>query len=247
MGKAADISNEDDKVPVKAADISNEDYKVPVKVADISNQEMKVSAKSNVTPEKKSHEVENKVCPSNTDIPRLPASRSDVLARINEKKADDKALVKAADISNEDDKVPVKAADISKQKMKVPVKAADISKPEMKVPAKFNVTPEKKSHEVETKVYPSSPDVSTRTNGKKADDKALVKATDISKDDDKAPVKAADISKQEMKVPAKSNDTPEKKSHKVDTKIFPSNSDIPSPPTKKSDVSTNTPDKSKHL
>merc|ERR1712087_805802 len=212
MGKAADISNEDDKVPVKAADISNEDDKVPVKAADISNQEMKVPAKSNVTPEKKSHEVENKVCPSNTDIPRLPANRSDVLARINEKKADDKALVKAADISNEDDKVPVKAADISKQKMKVPVKAADISKQEMKVLAKSNVTPEKKSHEVETKVSPCNPDiprlpanrsdVSTRTNGKKADDKALVKA--------------ADISKQEMKVPAKSNGTPEKKSHKVD-------------------------------
>merc|ERR1712083_1233631 len=99
------------------------------------------------------------------------------LARINEKKADDKALVKAADISNEDDKVPVKAADISKQKMKVPVKAADISKQEMKVLAKSNVTPEKKSHEVETKVCPSNTDiprlsanrsnVSTRINGKK--------------------------------------------------------------------------------
>merc|ERR1712087_753871 len=134
MGKAADISNEDDKVPVKAADISNEDDKVPVKAADISKQEMKVPAKSNVTPEKKSHEVENKVCPSNTDISRLPANRSDVSTRINGKKADDKALVKAADISKADDKALVKAADISKQDDKVPVKAADISKQEMKVP-----------------------------------------------------------------------------------------------------------------
>merc|ERR1712083_1053572 len=103
-----------------------------------------------VTPEKKSHEVETKVCPSNTDIPRLSANRSNVSTRINGKKADDKALVKAADISKDNDKVPVKAADISKQDDKVPVKAADISKQEMKVPVKSNVTPQKKSHEVDT-------------------------------------------------------------------------------------------------
>merc|ERR1712083_1177466 len=146
-----------------------------------------------------------------------------------------KAPAKAADNSKEDDKALVKAADNSKEDDKVPVKAADISKQEMKVPVKSNVTQEKKSHEVETKVYPSNTDVST-INEKKDDDEALVN----SKDDYNALVKAADIPKQEMKVPVKSNVTPEKKSHEVETdKILC--------PINRSDASTNTPDKSKHL